>query len=70
MSIQLNQIIDSLSTLINKSNIDTTHTAILNDIKELIAKLDTRSIDTSLVPTIDYSELFYALINKGYIIVI
>lgn len=64
--IQLNQIIDSLSTLINKSNIDTTHTAILNDIKELIAKLDTSSIDTSLVPTIDYSELFYALINKGY----
>lgn len=64
--IQLNQIIDSLSTLINKSNIDTTHTAILNDIKELIAKLDTSSIDTSLVPAIDYSDLFYALINKGY----
>jgi len=64
--IQLNQIIDSLSVLIQKPSKDTTHTAILNDIKELISKLDTSSIDTSLVPVIDYSELFYALINKGY----
>ena len=64
--IQLNQIIDSLSVLIQKPSKDTTHTAILNDIKELISKLDTSSIDTSLVPVIDYSDLFYALINKGY----
>ena len=64
--IQLNQIIDSLSVLIQNPSKDTTHTAILNDIKELISKLDTSSIDTSLVPVIDYSDLFYALINKGY----
>lgn len=64
--IQLNQIIDSLSVLINKPSLDTTHEAILNNIYTLIGKLDTSSVDTSLVPAIDYSELFYALINKGY----
>ena len=64
--IQLNQIIDSLSVLINKPSLDTTHEAILNNIYTLIGKLDTSSVDTSLVPAIDYSELLYALINKGY----
>jgi len=68
--IQLNQIIDSLSVLINKSSTDTTHTQILSEIKELLivinSRVDTSSIDTSLVPQIDYTQLIYALINKGF----
>ena len=55
--IQLQQIIDSLSALINKSTLDTTHTAILSTINDsinskfsqLISIVDTTQTDTSLI---------------------
>ena len=62
--IQLQQIIDSLSTLIGKSINDTTHTYILNEISNLISKLDTSNIDTSLVAQIDYTLKFDSVLIK------
>lgn len=55
--IQLQQIVDSLSALINKSTLDTTHAAILSTINDsinskfsqLISIVDTTQTDTSLI---------------------
>lgn len=39
---------------------------LLSELVKINSRIDTTQTDTSLVPVIDYSDLFYALINKGY----